>query len=147
MELELKSFFIICSLLLLIFGNASAKDITVDKKEISTSYLKFTNDLLIDKTFYIVEDSGYDTIVKFYLNNGKLKMFYVIFYKGKLDETATIDAMIDQNGYIKYTVFHRPTELKLLKITNSEYVVKEYHSKQPKHTLKIQFSKPKGFAE
>jgi len=116
---------------------------------VNAGNLKFTNELLTGKTFYIVEKTGYDTIAKFYMEDKKLKLFYVIFYKSLLDETDTLDAKINEDGRITYTVFERPTELQLIKITNSEYVVEEYHnhSKKPKNTLVLQFSKPKQFAE
>ena len=112
-----------------------------------SEYLKLSNELLVDKTFYITEETGYDTIAKFYLQNGKLKLFYVIFFKGQLDETMTLDAVINKDGYVEYTVFDRPTELRLMEIKNSAYVVKEYHSKKPKNTLVLQFSKPEKFAK
>lgn len=117
--------------------------------EANTSRLKFTNDLLVDKTFYIEEKSGYDTIVKFYLHQNKLRMFYVIFYKGKLDETMTLDAELSSDGSIAYKVFDRPTELRLEKITDKEYVVKEFHNraKEAKHMLILKFEMPEGFGE
>jgi len=102
---------------------------------------------LVGKTFYIVEDSGYDTIATFYLQDEKLKLFYVIFYHGQLDETATLDASINNNGYLVYTVFDRPTALRLIQITDTAYIVKEYHGETPNHTLVLQFSKPGEFAK
>ena len=113
----------------------------------SASYVRFTNDLLVDKTFYIEEKSGYDTIVKFYLNKEKLRMFYVIFYQGKLEETMTLDAELTGDGSIAYTVFDRPTELRLEKLTDEAYVVKEFHNhgKEAKHTLVLEFTMPEGF--
>lgn len=126
--------------ILLLLTNVNAND---------TKYMKFTNDLLVDKTFYIEEESGYDTIVKFYLNDEKLRMFYIIFYKNKLDETMTLDAKLNSNGNITYTVFGRPTELKLQKITDKEYIIKEFHnhSHQYTNTLRLQLLKPKEFAQ
>ena len=109
--------------------------------------LKFSRDSIVGKTFYITEESGYDTIAKYYLDNGKLKLFYVIFFGGKLEETDTLDAKINDSGRIEYAVFDRPTELELLSSTNAGYFVKEYHSGQPKNTLMLQSSMPKGFAQ
>ncbi len=115
---------------------------------LNANNLKFSQEMLVDKTFYIEEKNGYDTIIKFYLNENKLKMFYVIFYKNKLDETMTLDAII-QNGKITYTVFNRPTELEIDTMTDSEITVKEYHnhSKQPKNIMILQSQKPQGFAQ
>ena len=108
--------------------------------------LSFSNNLLVGKTFYIQEDTGYETVAKYYLDNNKLKLFYVIFYKGQLEETDTLDATINSRGRIAYTVFNRPTELELIEAGEKEYVVKEYHSKVPKNTLVLQFEKPDNFA-
>ncbi len=111
--------------------------------------MRFTNDLIVDKTFYIEEKSGYDTIVKCYLHEKKLRMFYVIFFKGRLEETMTLDATLTSDGSIAYTVFNRPTELRLEKVTDRAYVVKEFHNhgKEAKHTLVLGFEMPEGFGE
>gem|GEM_PF-3323430 len=108
--------------------------------------LRFSNDLLVGKTFYIQEESGYDTIAKYYLDNNQLKLFYVIFYKGQLEETDTLNASINTDGRISYTVFNRPTELELTEADKKKYVVKEYRSKQSINTLELQFKKPESFA-
>ncbi|MDH5218857.1 MAG: hypothetical protein OEX19_14245 [Gammaproteobacteria bacterium] len=108
--------------------------------------LRFSYDLVVGKTFYIQEESDYDTIAKFYLDNNELKLFYVIFYKGKLDETDTLNASINTDGRISYTVVNRPTELELIEAGTKKYLVKEYHSKKHINTLVLQFKKPERFA-
>ena len=131
----MKKIFEIFILVALFVGNVSAEN------------FEFSNELIVGKTFFIEEKSGYDTIAKYYLDNNRLKLFYVIFYKGQLEETDTLDVTIENNGRISYTVFNRPTELELIKITKTDYVVSEYHSKKPKNTLVLRFSKPKNFAQ
>ncbi|MDH5446840.1 MAG: hypothetical protein OEY52_14920 [Gammaproteobacteria bacterium] len=108
--------------------------------------LSFSKNLLAGKTFYIQEDTGYETVAKYYLDNNKLKLFYVIFYKGQLEETDKLDATINSRGRIAYTVFNIPTELELTEVGTKEYVVNEYHSKVHKNTLVLQFEKPDNFA-
>lgn len=114
---------------------------------VETKYIKFTNEMLVDKTFYMVEDNGYETVMKFYLQNNRLKVFYVIDYKGKLDETFTLSPTINENGFIAITVFDRPTEFRLTKITDHAYIIKEhhYHSDKHKNILTWEFEKPKDF--
>jgi len=113
----------------------------------ANSYIKFTNDLLVDKTFYMVEDNGYESIIKFYLNKGKLKIFYVIDYKGKLDETMTLSPTINKEGFIEFTVFDRPTEFRLVEVSDKQFVIKEhhYHSDKYKNILTWHFEKPEHF--
>lgn len=94
---------------------------------------------VVGKTFYIQEEIGYDTVAIFYLDNNELKLFYVIFYNGKLDETDTLDASINTDDRISYTVINRQTELELIEADTKKYLVKEYRSNKHINTLVLQF--------
>jgi hypothetical protein len=109
--------------------------------------LKFSTDMVVDKSFYIIEKSGYDTIAKYYLNSGKLRLFYVIFYNGKLEESDTLDASIDESGNIKYRVFDRDISLKLIESNKDGYIVQEYQNGVAKNRMFLEFSMPKEFAK
>jgi hypothetical protein len=110
-------------------------------------YIKFSNDMLENKTFYMEEDSGYESVMKFYTHNNQLKVFYVIDYHGKLDEIFTLNLSISEDGFIRFTIFDRAVELRLVKADDKEYIVQEYHNhaKEYKNLLTWKLEKPKDF--